>query len=322
MEKRMRFVVCLVAVSAWLMVGMTAAVAQSAAQAEAYFQEGKRLMDEGNIEEACEAFEASYGKDPAVSTLLNLANCREKNHQYASAWGHFIDAARLSRGKADLASFNKTASDRATAIEPRLSYLIINVPAEAEVVGLSITLNGKPVTEAEWNRRFPVDGGEYKIEGKAPAHEPWSTTIRIAEAKDIQSVTLPRFHPVASDGPAQSKPLRTEQGNAMSGRRKVAIGAWTAGAAGLGVGLAFELSARSTYDESTSELTDHGRQQELYKSANSKRLVAGVAAGAGVAAIGVGVFLWLTGTSDTERTVTIAPHVAADRTELVVAGRF
>ena len=318
----MRLVVCVLAASAWSMVDMTAAGAQSAAQAESYFQEGRRLMDEGNIKEACDAFEASYGKDPAVSTLLNLANCREKNHQYASAWGHFIDAARLSRGKADLASFNKTASDRATAIEPRLSYLIINVPAEAEIDGLSITLNGKPVTKAEWNRRFPVDGGEYKIEGKAPAHEPWSTTIRIADAKDIQSVTLPRFHPATSDGLAQSNQSRTEPGNTMSGRRKAAIGAWAAGVVGLGVGLAFELSARSAYDESVSELTDYGRQQELYESANNKRLVAGVAAGAGAAAIGVGVILWLTGTSDSVRTMTIAPHVTTDRTELVVVGRF
>jgi hypothetical protein len=163
-----------------------------AAQAEHFFKEGRRLMDEGNIAEACTAFEASYGKDASLSTLMNLGNCREKNHQFASAWGHFIDAARMARG--DQEKWKQVAQQRADALEPRLSYLVINVPADSKIEGLVITMNGKPVAENEWNWRFPVDGGEYKIEGKAPGHEPWNTTIKIAAAKDTQAITVPKFH--------------------------------------------------------------------------------------------------------------------------------
>lgn len=86
------------------------------AQAEHLFREGKRLIAEGNIAAACDAFEGSYAKDPAVSTLLNLADCREKNQQYASAWGYFIEAGRKTRGKPDMAAFNKTADAVALAL--------------------------------------------------------------------------------------------------------------------------------------------------------------------------------------------------------------
>ena len=53
--------------------------AQSAAQAEALFRQGKEQMAAGKYAEACAAFEASQKAEAATSTLLNLANCREKN---------------------------------------------------------------------------------------------------------------------------------------------------------------------------------------------------------------------------------------------------
>ncbi len=295
------------------------ATAQSApAQAEHLFREGKRLMSEGNIAQACSAFEASHAKDGAASTLLNLADCREKNHQYASAWGHFIDAARFTRGKPDQSPLHRTASDRAARIEERLSYLIINVPADALIEGLTITLNGTPVDEAEWNRRFPVDGGDYKIEGKAPGHEPWSASAKVAAAKDTRSVTVPRFHPAASASPDVTASTRdhTAQARPMTGKRKAAIGAWAIGAGGLAAGLVFELSARDTRDESAMELTDYERQQDLYNAAQQKRMVATVAAGAGVAAIGIGVYLWVRGKPSEPDAITVAPHVSNGHAEL------
>src|SRR4051812_8166985 len=62
-----------------------AAHAQSA-EAEQLFREGDRLMTEGKTVEACDAFEGSNRIEPRAGTLIRLGECREKNHQLASAW--------------------------------------------------------------------------------------------------------------------------------------------------------------------------------------------------------------------------------------------
>ena len=58
--------------------------------------------------------------------------------------------------------------------------------------------------------------------------------------------------------------------------------------------LAFELSARSSYDDAKAATTNPARQS-AYDTANDRRLYAGVAMGVGVVAVAAGTFLWITG---------------------------
>lgn len=288
----------------------------AAAQAEVLFREGKRLISEGNITAACEAFEGSLRMAPAVSTLMNLADCREKNHQYASAWAHFVEAARMSASDPTLVRLNQTAKERANAVEGRMSYLIINVPDEARVKGLAITRNGVAVDPAEWNRDIPVDGGEYEIEGKAPAYEAWTTRVTIGDAKDKQSVNVPRFREAVTSSPV---PVPTpEQGG--TGKRKVAIGLWVGGALALGVGVGLEVKSRSTYDDAKAA-TDNTRRHELTDSANQQRNLGMVVGAVGVVAIGAGVYLWLSG-RPAENAVAITPIVDGRSTAFALVGTF
>ena len=70
-----------------LVIGIGVPVAawgQASPQAEALFRDGKQLMKEGKLAEACAAFEGSERAEHNVATVLSLADCREKNHQYAS----------------------------------------------------------------------------------------------------------------------------------------------------------------------------------------------------------------------------------------------
>jgi len=226
----MRTLSSLVMISFGLFALVASAGLAHAQIAEQLFREGKRLMAEGKIAEACTAFEGSYRKDEAVTTLLNLADCREKNGQYASAWGHFIEAERKTRGNSAEAVFNSTAKDRAGKLEGRLSYLIINVPDEARVDGLEITRNGQPVDKAEWNRDIPVDGGTWKVEGKAPAFEAWSTSVTVGKEKGQavgERAALPRAagrrrqaarRPRDGGGPGALVVHRQAQGGARRGR--------------------------------------------------------------------------------------------------------
>ncbi len=212
-------------------VGAPGARAQNSAQADSLFKDGKRLMGEKSYAEACDAFEASYKLDPAVTTLVNHADCREKNAQYASAWGLFLEVDRQTRTDKQQAALNKTAKTRAAALEPRLSYLIINVPDESRIDGLSITRNGTVVDPLTWNRALPVDGGVYVIEGKAPGHEPWQTRVTVKDALDKQSVDVPKFKSAPTPDPvvdagadAARRPAVAERpcpaGRAMTARHR------------------------------------------------------------------------------------------------------
>ena len=74
----------------------SAAFAQPAsAQAEVLFRQGRDLMAAGKVAEACSAFDESQRLEPEITTLLNVAACREKLGQLATAWGLFLDAARV-----------------------------------------------------------------------------------------------------------------------------------------------------------------------------------------------------------------------------------
>ena len=313
-----------VATAAVLAASAAPAFAQGSQAAESLFRQGKALMQEGKIDEACTAFEGSYKKDPAVSTLLNLADCREKNGQYASAWGHFIDAMRMTRGDNAQAALFNTAKDRSQRLEGRLSYLIINVPDEARVEGLEITRNGVRVDSEEWNLDIPVDGGIYKVEGKAPAYEAWSTTVTVGPEKDKQSVNVPKFNEM----PKKELPGGGgEAPSSFTGKRKIAAGVAGAGVIAAVVGTVFYTQGNGLYDDAK-KATDQATRDSRYDDANGKYLQAQILWGAGAAMVGAAAFLWFTGgpqaveSSVESEGVTFAPHLAPGSAGFVLGGRF
>src|SRR5262245_16290948 len=67
------------------------------AAAQALFDEAQKRVAAGDYEQACPKFKASYALDPGGGTLLNLADCLEKQGRTASAWSTFKDALVLAR---------------------------------------------------------------------------------------------------------------------------------------------------------------------------------------------------------------------------------
>src|SRR3954469_8263227 len=119
------FLVFLVAVGVLLAAPVRAEPTSSdKAAAEGLFSDARRLMVAGKFQEACPKLEASQRLDPAVGTVLNLADCYERSGRTASAWMEFLEAASAARqsGSADREA---EARGRASALESRLSYLVI-----------------------------------------------------------------------------------------------------------------------------------------------------------------------------------------------------
>jgi hypothetical protein len=280
-----------------------AAVADDSTVAEQLFREGKRLLAGGKTAEACKAFEGSYRKDPAVTTLLNLADCREKNGQFATAWGQFLEVQRLARGKADTAAYANTGRDRASNLEGRLSFLIINVPAGSSVEGLQILRNGVVVDSAEWNTEIPVDGGEYKIDGSAPGYEPWSTKVKVEAERDKVSVDVPPFRRRAQTGASghHEDKSRDTSPESLPERSKTGPVLVAGGTAAVLAGISIGYLAQQRFGEAEDlcgtdhvcdSLEDQRMAQELANQARLRGNISTIVTSVGVVAVGAGVILW------------------------------
>lgn len=293
-------------------------------QAESLFRDGKRLMSEGKIAEACLAFEGSYRKDPATSTLLNVADCREKNRQYATAWAAFMEGERRTRNSTDPSqqAIHQLCRDRAARLEPRLSFLIVNVPDDSRVPGLTVTRDGEPIDAAEWNRAVPADIGTHTIDAKAPAHEPWSATVTITRETEQRSVTVPKFKPAPVAQPTSSV-IRLVEPSPFTPKRKLAIALAGTGVVSLGASTALYFLARSQYDDSRS-IVDDDAQTSAWQSANQKLLFSQLALGLGAASLGTAAYLWFTGkpTVTAESSLRATPTVSPTSATLSLSGTF
>src|SRR3954470_25035714 len=89
-------------VAAAFVLGATAAPRPARADvtdkagAERLFDQGRKLMEAKQYDEACEKFAASQKLEPAVGTLLNLGECSEKRRLLATAWGYYREALALA----------------------------------------------------------------------------------------------------------------------------------------------------------------------------------------------------------------------------------
>lgn len=288
-----------------LCIGAAPARAQNAA-AEALFTDGERLLKEGKIAEACDAFQASNRIETRAGTLINLGLCREQNKQLASAWSAFKDA--LSRVKDP--KKRDIAQARVTAIEPRMSYLTISVADESRIEGLVVTRNGQVVDSALWNRAVPIDGGTYSIGGRAPGHEEWSTSVVVPPELGKVSVEVPRFKEITKLVQEPTKPVDvapapvvvTTSPGMFTTKRKIAVGIAGVGAAVLVTGVilgtqatGFEEDAYALCPVPSMPCANADQANDLIERGQSRALTANIAYGIGAAAVVGGVVLWFLG---------------------------
>lgn len=309
-------------------LGARRAHAQQDQRAEQLFRKGQALMKQGQIAEACEKFDASQRIESNASTLLNLAACREKNGQLATAWALFLRAASEARKSSDQALV-QIAISFSDKLEPRLPFLTVSVPDTSRVDGLQILLDGRELDPEEYNQGVPVDPGPHAVEGRAPGHEAWTTQVTLAEA-ERKSVEVPRFKTLAKLAPdvgvgtgggaepAGPRDGPGEPGRGMTTMRKAAIGAGAVGVVGLAAMTVFGAQARGTWNDAQAQMDD-----ELRQDAERKATLATVGGAVAVAGIAAGVTLWIVGKPKAGgRAAAWAPMVSRDGVGLAVGGRF
>lgn len=245
----------LVAAAAFAAVAPAEAWAQGAespaAAAEAQFQEGRKLMEAKRYGEACPKFLASYKLGPAAGTLLNLADCYEKNGQLASAWARFNEAVVVAQrtGRADR---EKTARERAERLEPRLVRVVVGVPS----ADVQVKLDGSVLDPSAIGAGLPVDPGKHTVEASAPGKKPLSLTIEVGDRQKNVPVDIPPLEDAPPSAPAREEPERRppgDEGRASPGgtQRTLGIVAAAAGGVGLAVGTFFGVRTSSSWSDAT-----------------------------------------------------------------------
>ncbi|HKO53293.1 MAG TPA: hypothetical protein VJV79_36540 [Polyangiaceae bacterium] len=326
MVRRMARFGCVAACLLGMLAAARAAEAQISAEekatAEAVFEEGMRLIKQGNFSEACPKFEISQRVEPAVGTMLYLAECYEKTNRTASSWAMFREAASLAETSGQTERM-KTAQARAAKLEPRLAWLTIDVAKEAHVPGLQIRKNGVLVSAELSGTATPVDPGEVVVDASAPGYLPFSTKAKVA-AKGRVVVAVPALQAAPEATPAAvatAQPLPHDErvppaavnstpsgaaplpaASAASGTaERPSIVPWLVGGAGvvaLGVGTVFGLKAISNADDARKNcpngLCNDESGTTAASDAQTQATISNVSFVLGAAAVATGVVLYFT----------------------------
>jgi hypothetical protein len=316
-------------------IGVVAAIAAHAtpagaqrAEAETLFREGKRLLKEGKVAAACDKFDASERLEPSAGTELNLADCREKNGQLATAWAMFVRAAATAKHSDGDGKREAEAKRRAAVLEPKLLHLRVIVTEDVKIDGLVIKRNGEPIDPELWNQRVPVDPETYEITASAPGFEPWETSVTVeARDKKVEVPALDRKKRVkAKPMPAEEsddQPARAPAQPGMTGTRKAAIAIGIGGVAALAVGTGLGLHARDLESQSDQLCPDvkckDATGVSLNSSARSYGLYANVGFALGGAAAATAIVMWIVGGPKAE-TLAVVPR--ADGMGIAIGGRF
>jgi serine/threonine-protein kinase len=293
-----------------------AAFAQDKAAADAAFRDGRALMEAGRYAEACSKFQLSNELDPAIGTVLNLADCHEKQGRTASAWAEFNEVAERGARQADQRARADEAKRRAKALEPRLVRL--KLTQSQTPPDLHVFYEESDVTHLV-GYEFPVDPGSHHISLKRGGAVVWETTVDIAGEGKIRTVALPppseldraitrpaqptvttRPAPVSpvSESPAGANLSATPPPEGLGTRRYVAIAAGGVGVLSLATALGFGLAAHAKYSDSHTYCNNGNvctqAGLDLISAAKTRATAADVFGAVGLVAIAGGAVLWFT----------------------------
>ncbi len=172
-----------------------------ATTASSLFLAGRQAMDARNYAQACPQFAESFRLDPAVGTLLNLANCEDKIGHMADAWTHFRSVLEQLPPKDDRALI---ARARLAAIEPRLSHLTLTLDPD-QPAGVAVARDDVPISPAALGVSLAVNAGDHDVVVTAPGREKSRIHITIKEGEHREAAL--HAGPKATSASSSSAPV-------------------------------------------------------------------------------------------------------------------
>lgn len=281
--------------------------AEDQALATTLFREAKALLEAGEVAKACPKLAESQQLYPAGGTLLNLAVCHEKEGKTATAWAEFREARLVAeRDRRD--DRLTLADEHIAALETKLSKLVVVVSPAADVPGLEVSVDRRPLRRPAWGTAMPIDPGNHVIEARAPGKRAWQVEVTVAAEADVATAQVPAWEDEpapavpaegasASQVPAGPTPAPPSASSWTRGRTSALV-VGGIGVTGLVIGTAFGLHAIAKHEEGKDACTKNPCSTtigSLNDSAKTAADISTVAFATGVVAIGVAVYLWVSG---------------------------
>lgn len=280
----------------------------SQARAAELFQDGRKLLEAGDMAGACGKFDAAIRLDPdAAGTMLNLGLCNENLGKYKTALYWFRKA--LARAtETNLPDSAQAARDHMTALADKVAT--IQVAFARPVASAQVTIDGQQISPEDYGR-VEIDPGHHVLEAVAPGKKLVHQQFDIV-GKGGQTLTITMV-----DG---DNSVVVDRGH---GRRMAGIGFMIGGVALLGGSGVVALVASNQYDRTASCKAsqtcvnkDNGARNLAMYGGNTLFFT-------GLAAAAVGAYLYFAAPKP-ERIdrVVVAPQVGPTQLGLSLSGSF
>jgi hypothetical protein len=284
--------------------------ASDIAAARSLGQEGVKLADSGNCQEAVDRLSRAEKLFHAPTTLGRLGECQVQIGKIVDGTENLNKVAREQLPPNAPPAF-AAAQERAKKVladaKGKIARIKIAV-AGASDVALTVKIDGEVVPLANLNTNRPVDPGEHTIEASAPGYKRASAKVTLPEGgADSVALTLepdpnaPKPEP-ASPGPVtpsqpQEPPSKASLSVSSDSPSRVPVyAALGVGAAGLVVGTVFGLLAsgkKSDLDSACANKHCTSAQQDTIDSGKSLATVSTVGFVIGAVGLAAGAVLYI-----------------------------
>jgi hypothetical protein len=272
------------------------------AAADALFREARAAVKKGDYATACPKFRESYGLDPTVGTLLNVADCEEHAGHLLSALERFEEAFGRLAASDDRVPYVRS---RVHAIEGRLARI---APAK----GVRVFVDGTETMDAK-----RVDPGSHEVRIVGAGREERRTVVLTeGETKEIDLAPPRPVDPKPVDQPALHESSDKTLGIVFGG-----IG--VSGLALSGVSVALMFADKKTADRHCVGVECDQTGIDATHAGRRFGTIGGAAFVAGAVGAGLGAyFFFFRGRSAQKdaRPLAVGPAVAPGGGALVVGG--
>lgn len=222
------------------------------AAGEKLYEDGTRLLAEKKYAEACPllARAVEVVKRQGIGGLLALAECREGEGKFGSAWTLYREAA----SKAEVAGQGeraRIAKDGEARVAPRVHYVIIENGAElASTAGVEVIVQGARVSPGVLTAPVAVDPGALAIEVRAPGRAPSRTDLSVPSEGGTTKTTIQLGQAEGSNGPSPKPapaPAPPEQSSELGGGQIAGLVIGSVGLAAIFTGTALFAIGKASY---------------------------------------------------------------------------
>lgn len=216
-----------------------------AEDAASLFEQGRALLARGAWQQACPLFERSQQLEPALGTLLNVADCAERQESWARAHRSFSEAARWAQRTGERKR-ELVARDRAKALDARVVLVFVEVSATSATGTLRRADGAAEPLEFPVLKYEPVavEPGLYFLRVTSVGFRSFESRVDLLKPGEVRIVAPLQSEP--SPPPAVATPGVDEPKPGPMGPGPVVLG--TASSAVALAGLVGAIATQNTFD--------------------------------------------------------------------------